>query len=78
MRPGSYQLCRLFVLMLDTDKRTTLSTQDLTKSFGWDRSDTFEQHDVQELCRVLFDALGSELKGSSQEVRPPPVRSTTR
>ena len=30
---------------------------DLTKSFGWDSSESWQQHDVQELCRVMFDAL---------------------
>jgi len=71
----AYQLCRLFIL-LQTSPRQALSTQELTKSFGWDRSDVFEQHDVQELCRVLFDALGKQLKGSAQEVRDPALAHT--
>ena len=32
-------------------------TRALTNSFGWSRADSFMQHDVQELMRVLFDNL---------------------
>ncbi len=39
-----------------SDKRA-VETTDLTKSFGWDSSESWQQHDVQELCRVMFDAL---------------------
>jgi hypothetical protein len=35
--------------------------QALTKSFGWTSRDSFQQHDVQELARVLFDALERSL-----------------
>jgi len=28
-------------------------TKKLTRSFGWETLDTFMQHDVQELCRVV-------------------------
>lgn len=41
--------------------------QKLTKSFGWSDADAFTQHDVQEMCRVLFDALERAWKGTSQE-----------
>lgn len=34
-----------------------LETKNLTKSFGWDASQSFVQHDVQEFMRVLFDNL---------------------
>ena len=34
-----------------------VSTKPLTKSFKWDASDSFTQHDVQEFARVLFEAL---------------------
>jgi ubiquitin carboxyl-terminal hydrolase 47 len=27
----------------------------------------FQQHDVQELCRVMFDALEKKFKGTKQE-----------
>jgi hypothetical protein len=35
-----------------------VSTKALTHSFGWEAAESFQQHDVQELNRVLFDALG--------------------
>lgn len=39
-----------------------VGTKKLTKSFGWDTVDSFLQHDVQELCRVLLDNLESKMK----------------
>lgn len=47
--------------MASTD---AVETTDLTKSFGWERADAFRQHDVQELLRVLFDALEQEWKNT--------------
>ena len=41
-----------------------VSTRALTASFGWSGSDAFQQHDVQELARVLFDALEKALAGT--------------
>jgi ubiquitin C-terminal hydrolase len=39
------------------------STEELTKAFGWKSSHVyFEQHDVQELTRVLFDVFGKSIK----------------
>lgn len=38
-----------------------VGTRKLTKSFGWDAVDSFLQHDVQELCRVLLDNLESKM-----------------
>lgn len=61
-----YQLQRLF-LNLQTSKKKSIHTQDLTKSFGWNNDDAFQQHDVQELCRVMFDALEKRFKGTRQE-----------
>ena len=43
-----------------------VKTKDLTKSFGWTDADAFTQHDVQELLRVLFDALERVMKGTAQ------------
>ena len=60
-----WQLQRLFVT-LQTSKARAVDTRQLTRSFGWDASDSFTQHDVQELLRVLFDALEDELKHTSQ------------
>ena len=43
------------------------STEDLTRSFGWDAYDSFMQHDVQELNRVLCEKLEEKMKGTSVE-----------
>lgn len=41
---------------------TSASTKELTKSFGWDTYDSFLQHDVQELNRVLCEKLEDKMK----------------
>ncbi|GLJ15872.1 hypothetical protein SUGI_0262060 [Cryptomeria japonica] len=46
---------------------TSVSTKDLTKSFGWDTYDSFLQHDVQELNRVLSEKLEDKMKGTAVE-----------
>ncbi|KAK6187315.1 hypothetical protein SNE40_005373 [Patella caerulea] len=60
-----YHLQRLF-LQLQTSKKRSVETTDLTKSFGWDSSEVWQQHDVQELCRVMFDALEQKWKNTKQ------------
>eukprot|EP00962_Isochrysis_galbana_P056546 scaffold28572_cov90-Isochrysis_galbana.AAC.1 len=50
------QLSRLFARM-QCSRARVCSTRELTASFGWSAADSFQQHDIQELCRVLFDAL---------------------
>ena len=50
------QLCKLFA-RLQHSQQVALSTRKLTASFGWSSADSFRQHDIQELCRVLFQAL---------------------
>lgn len=60
-----YQLQKLF-LLLQTSKKKAIETTDLTKSFGWDSSEVWQQHDVQELCRVMFDALEQKWKKTDQ------------
>ena len=35
------------------------STVELTDSFGWSKAQARQQHDIQELLRVLFDHLGA-------------------
>uniref|UniRef100_A0A673MH88 Ubiquitin carboxyl-terminal hydrolase 47 n=1 Tax=Sinocyclocheilus rhinocerous TaxID=307959 RepID=A0A673MH88_9TELE len=60
-----YQLKRLFVL-LQTSKKRAIETTDVTRSFGWDSSEAWQQHDVQELCRVMFDALEQKWKQTEQ------------
>jgi ubiquitin carboxyl-terminal hydrolase 7 len=39
-----------------------VGTKELTKSFGWDSYESFIQHDVQELNRVLCDNLERKMK----------------
>jgi ubiquitin carboxyl-terminal hydrolase 7 len=41
---------------------TVVKTKRLTDSFGWDNADAFTQHDVQELNRILCDALEEKMK----------------
>ena len=43
-----------------------VSTKDLTRSFGWDTSDAFQQHDVHELYRILCDRLEEKLKVAAE------------
>ena len=37
--------------------KDSIDTKALTKSFGWNSSEAFQQQDVQEFLRVLFEAL---------------------
>ncbi|XP_024443312.2 ubiquitin C-terminal hydrolase 12 isoform X2 [Populus trichocarpa] len=46
---------------------TSVATKELTKSFGWDTYDSFMQHDVQELNRVLCEKLEDKMKGTVVE-----------
>ncbi|KAG9146594.1 hypothetical protein Leryth_014621 [Lithospermum erythrorhizon] len=46
---------------------TSVATKELTKSFGWDTYDSFMQHDVQELNRVLCEKLEFKMKGTVVE-----------
>ena len=41
---------------------TRVGTKELTKSFGWDTNDSFMQHDVQELNRILSEKLEDKMK----------------
>ena len=45
----------------------SVNTRELTSSFGWDNSDAFTQHDVQELNRVLCDNLEGKMKNTCSE-----------
>ena len=60
------QLQLLFQQLQAKETRAT-STKNLTKSFGWTGMDAFTQHDVQELCRVLLDALEHVFKDTLQK-----------
>mmetsp|Transcript_46802 Transcript_46802/g.117943 ORF Transcript_46802/g.117943 Transcript_46802/m.117943 type:complete len:1105 (-) Transcript_46802:40-3354(-) len=48
-------------------EQTAVPTKELTQSFGWTTFDSFTQHDVQELNRVLMDELETKMKGTSVE-----------
>jgi ubiquitin carboxyl-terminal hydrolase 47 len=58
-----FQLQKLFV-NLQTSSKNAVETTDLTKSFGWDSTEAWQQHDIQELTRVLFDALEHKFKNT--------------
>ncbi|KAM4542615.1 ubiquitin carboxyl-terminal hydrolase 40 isoform 2-T2 [Odontesthes bonariensis] len=58
------ELQRLFARLLLVDQQSA-STADLTGSFGWNSSEGTNQHDVQELNRILFSALEHSLVGTS-------------
>ncbi|XP_015785155.1 ubiquitin carboxyl-terminal hydrolase 7 [Tetranychus urticae] len=58
-------LQRVFYELQFSDK--PVGTKKLTKSFGWETLDSFMQHDVQELCRVLLDNMESKMKGTCVE-----------
>lgn len=60
-----YQLQRLFV-NLQTSMKMSVETTDLTRSFGWDSTEAWQQHDIQELCRVMFDTLEQKFKDTAQ------------
>jgi ubiquitin carboxyl-terminal hydrolase 7 len=61
----AYALQRLFYDLQHSDK--VVGTKKLTKSFGWDSIDTFMQHDIQELSRVLLDNMQNKMKGTPVE-----------
>ncbi|ESO86253.1 hypothetical protein LOTGIDRAFT_220780 [Lottia gigantea] len=69
-KPGSkvrvipLQLQRLFTRLLLADKQS-VSTRELTDSFGWNGNEQHQQHDVQELSRILFSAISDSLAGTS-------------
>ncbi|XP_019853744.1 PREDICTED: ubiquitin carboxyl-terminal hydrolase 7-like isoform X2 [Amphimedon queenslandica] len=62
-RSVAFALQRLFYDLQYSDK--VVGTKKLTKSFGWDSIDTFMQHDIQELSRVLLDNMVNKMKGTS-------------
>lgn len=58
------QLQRLFARLLLSDQEAA-STSELTESFGWKHNEEMQQHDVQELNRILFSAIETSLIGTS-------------
>jgi len=63
----SLALQRVFYL-LQNDKKS-VQTKELTTAFGWDSMETFTQHDVQELLRLLLDNLEEKMKKTEVEGR---------
>lgn len=59
------QLQRLFVNLQTSDLRA-IETDALTKSFGWTGMQAFEQQDVEEMSKILFDALEMKFKDTPQ------------
>ncbi|PWA00372.1 hypothetical protein BB558_003575 [Smittium angustum] len=46
---------------------TSVGTTELTSSFGWDPTEAFMQHDVQEFNRVIQDNLETKMKGTKAD-----------
>lgn len=61
----AFSLQKIFYLLLNSND--PVGTLELTKSFGWDSSDAFTQHDVQELNRILMDKLETAMKATPIE-----------
>jgi len=61
------QLQHLFA-QLQLTRASAVSTRPLTAAFGFSDMESREQHDVQELCRVLFDALGRSSPALAEEI----------
>ncbi|KAL4470226.1 hypothetical protein ABPG74_011837 [Tetrahymena malaccensis] len=51
------QLQILFSRLQLCTNRSFIDTKPLINTFGWTNSQMFQQQDVQEFCRVLFDAI---------------------
>lgn len=62
---SAYTLQRLFFqIQVSND---AVPTTELTRSFGWDSKQIFEQQDVQELCRILMERMEMKMKGTEAE-----------
>lgn len=61
-----YQLQCLFGC-LQMGRRRAVDTVGLTKSFDWDGGEVYQQQDVQEMTRVLFDQLEKDFKATPLE-----------
>lgn len=49
---------------LETEKDHPVSSEPLTRAFGWDYMDVGVQHDAQELNRILIDRIENRLKSN--------------
>lgn len=56
----------MIFIVFQTSTKSAVETTDLTRSFGWDSTEAWQQHDIQELCRVMFDALEQKFKNTKQ------------
>lgn len=56
-----FELQRLFGRLRAADT-SCVTTENLTKSFGWKGNEVYDQHDVHELNRILFDAIEKSLE----------------
>lgn len=57
---------QLIFARLQTTEHAYIETTGLTKSFQWDIRESFQQHDVQEFCRVLFEAIEESVRDTDQ------------
>eukprot|EP00906_Rhabdomonas_costata_P012104 RCo017292 len=73
-----YQLQALFT-KLQHSRAGAVETTTLTRSFGWNTSESFIQHDAQELNRVLFEALQKYMDHAvaSPTLPAPPIASSS-
>ncbi|RDX69528.1 Ubiquitin carboxyl-terminal hydrolase 13, partial [Mucuna pruriens] len=67
MPSGSIPLALQSLFYKLQHRDSSVATKELTKSFGWDTYDSFLQHDVQELNRVLCEKLEDKMKGTVVE-----------
>ncbi|KOS19761.1 Ubiquitin carboxyl-terminal hydrolase 21 [Escovopsis weberi] len=65
MLNSAYALQRLFYQLQTSEQ--AVSTNELTKSFGWETKHIFEQQDVQELSRKLMERMEERMKGTKAE-----------
>lgn len=56
----------LLLFLFQTTSRSAVETTNLTRSFGWDSSEVWQQHDIQELYRIMLDALEQQFKNTAQ------------
>ncbi|CAG8667385.1 8986_t:CDS:10, partial [Cetraspora pellucida] len=61
----SLALQRVFYQLQTSD--TPVGTTELTRSFGWDSLDSFNQHDIQEFNRLLQDNLEGKMKNTEAD-----------
>jgi ubiquitin carboxyl-terminal hydrolase 7 len=62
---SAYALQRLFYQLQTSN--AAVGTNELTKAFGWDSRQIFEQQDVQELSRVLMERMEEKMKGTEAQ-----------